>query len=117
MPYSHKRSPEKRKERKEKFKAFEQKKSESDTIRGIVKDLNQRDLLTGEIIYCQTNEAAVKQALAIGVYSIEVAHIESKHVKSKPERILLPISQEAIDQINFEYGEVLNRAVEPCWWR
>ena len=117
MPYSHKRSPEKRKERKEKFKAFEQKKSETDTIRGIVKDLNQRDLLTGEIIYRRENEATIKEALASGTYLVEVARPENKHIKSKPERIVLPISQEAIDRINFEYGEVLNRGIVPCWWR
>ena len=103
-------------ERQEKFKAFEEKKAESDAIRGIVKDLNQRDLFTSEIIYSQKNEAAIKQALASGTYTFEESHFISKHVTSKPEKTLSSISQKAIDRIHFEYGEVLNRGYEPCWW-
>lgn len=110
------RSPEGKRKQQKRFKEFEEKKAESDAIRGIVKDLNQRDLFTSEIIYSQANEKAIKQALSIGTYSFEESHFISKHVTSKPEKKLEPISQKAIDRIHFEYGEVLNRGYEPCWW-
>jgi hypothetical protein len=108
MPYSHRRSPEKRKERRERFKSFEQRKKEADTIRGIVKDLNQRDLLTGEIIYSKENEKSVKAALAAGTFACEDWRGDKQQV---------PLSSNLISKIvAYEYGEVLNRAIEPCWW-
>ncbi len=91
---------------------------QKDAIRGIIKDLNQRDLLTGEIIYRKDNEQAIKVALAVGTYSVEVPQFESKHLKKSPEKIVMPFEQAIIDQVfKCEYGEVLNRAIEPCWWR
>jgi len=76
-------------------------------------------LLTGEIIYSQENETSVKNALAVGTYSLEVERIESKHVKAKPDKICLNIDSKLAEKIaaSYVYGEVLNRAIEPCWWR
>jgi hypothetical protein len=91
---------------------------QKDAIRGIIKDLNQRDLLTGEIIYRRENEFAIKQALACGTYTVEVPAFESKHLLKSPEKTVLPLDQSLVNQVvKYEYGEVLNRAIEPCWWR
>ena len=104
----HKRSLEKREERRRKYQSFEQTKKERDTIRGIFKDLNQRDLLTGEIIMRKENEAAIQRALITETLVIE---------DWRGQKTAVPLDQSVVSQIVYEPGEVLNRAIEPCWWR
>ena len=114
----HKRNPTGKAKQKKRQEDFEKIQAEKDAIRGIVKDLNSHDLLTGEIIYSLANEVVVRQALAFGTFQIELPHFESKHIKSKPERLLLEITSEAIEEnFHYDYGEVLNRGITPCWWR
>lgn len=118
MPYSHKRSPEKRKARRLKYLNFEQKMKQKDTARAIIKDLNPRDPVTGEIIYDKANESKVKTELLTGKYCVEKEkRFDSPYVKNKPEKQWLDIDPEIFDDFSFAQGEVLNRSSEPCWWR
>ena len=86
--------------------------AEYDTARSIIKNLCPRDPPTGEIAYTRENEGEVKTALLAGVYCVE-----KQGLGKKLERVWFDISPEIVDNVNYEYGEVLNRPVTPCWWR
>lgn len=94
MPYSHKRSPEKIKERRERRVSFEERMKAIDDARAIVKDNCQRDLVTGEIAYEKSKESTIERALKVRFEGLVPTHA-----------------------LAHEDGEVLNRAILPCWWR
>jgi len=111
-------------QRNEKYKSFEQRKKEADTIRGIAKDLNQRDLYNGEIIFNKKNEASIQTAILTAQYCMEkekpiLSPNDKKRKKhDRVERTLFKIDLGVADKILvYEDGEVMNRAVIPCWWR
>ena len=68
MPYSHNRSEEKKKERKQKSKSFIERRKEKDAARGIVKDLCHRDFITGEIVYSHSKDPQIRKAFEEGVF-------------------------------------------------
>jgi len=115
----HRRSSEKLKKRKQEFKEFEQRKKEEDTVRSIIKDLNQRDPVTGEIAYDHANTSEIKHAILTGVYCYEEpARFASPHCPAKTEKVWASIDKKFVETLSdFEQGELLNRALNPCWWR
>lgn len=115
MPYSHKRSPKKKRERYSKYCSFEQRKAEADTIRGIIKDNCRRDLVTGEIAYETKNLPKIQTALSTGQFSIEktvnVDGFYEKHIRHRAEKVWFNIDKAEAKKLveRLEEGEVLNR--------
>lgn len=122
MPYSHRRSPEKLRERRLRRLDYESKMAEKDTIRGIIKDNCRRDNVTGEIAYNPRDKSNIEAALVGEQFRIEkqvaAGSVYEKHLKVKTEKIWNPINQELASDVlsAIEAGEVLNRAVTPRWW-
>lgn len=91
---------------------------EKDAARAIVKDLSHRDPVTGEVTFDPKLKGNIHTALLSGKYRVEVETVISPHVKPRTEKFWLDIDCDVADLVlDREEGEVLNRAVEPCWWR
>jgi ATP-dependent 26S proteasome regulatory subunit len=114
-----KRSKNKQLKDKQRFKPFEQRMAEIDTAKDIIRNLNQRDLLTGEITFNQTNNSTVIQTLTKTQYSLDRdIPGANKHCKRQTERVWFNFDLDVDNLLlTFEHGEVLNRPIEPCWWR
>lgn len=118
----HKRSPQGKQKRAQRFQSYEERTSEKDTIRGIIKDNCRRDNVTGEIAYNPKDLWNIKRALDGEQYRTEkqvIANSQySKHLDKRTEKIWTPINQELASDVlaGIEAGEVLNRAVIPRWW-
>jgi len=91
--------------------------AELDTARSIVKSLSQKNPANGEIVYVKGNEGKIVDAVLAGLYYIDKDLAVSPHSKWRKERFWFSIDPETVDKMKFEYGQVLNCSVTPCWWR
>ena len=96
---------------------------EKDTARAIVKDLCQRDHITGEIAYQTKNKAVIEIELLTKKYCYEeevpLLSPNKKKLKHKDrfKQTLEFIDPKVIDNtLDHVDGEVLNRTIQPCWW-
>jgi hypothetical protein len=92
---THLRSKQSRQKRTQRKKlSFEQKLKEKDLARSIVKELNIKDYTTGEIAFTIEMEKTVTEQLKHTFHGVIPVHA-----------------------ISHDFGEVLNRGIDPCWWR
>jgi hypothetical protein len=110
-----------REHKERRYKQFEEKMSEKDTARAIVKSLSIRDIKNGDIIFHEANLSNIKLALIGGKYSIDKPTFVTKHGKRKQkvERLWFDIDETVADKTVdvLENGQVLNCPFMPCWWR
>ena len=105
-------------------KRFFKKMKEIDTARAIVKDLNPRDPETGEVTYLKENKGIIETKLLATQFCVDVIDkIQvnsplSKHVRVERYPVWSYIDCKVIDKVlSLDESEVLNRGIEPCWWR
>lgn len=105
-------------------KRFFQKMKELDTARAIVKDLNPRDPVTGEVTFIEKNRGKIESELLVVKYCVDVVNqiqINSplvKHIQVEQHQVWEKISCKTIDKVlKHADSEILNCGIEPCWWR
>ncbi|MFA5365622.1 MAG: hypothetical protein WC325_10630 [Candidatus Bathyarchaeia archaeon] len=97
---------------------------ELDTARAIVKDLNPRDPVTGEVVFIEKNRDKIESKLLASkfcyekVNQIQVNSPLVKHIRVEQYPIWEEITCKTINKVlAHPDSEVLNSAFEPCWWR
>lgn len=119
----HKRTEKGQLKQRKRIVSFEHKIRERDTARAIVKDLCQRDPVSGEISFQQKKKAQITNVLLAVKYVVETEcpnlspNVKRKHI-DRYVSDWFEIDVSTVDAVlQREDGEVLNRAILPCWWR
>ena len=97
---------------------------EIDTARAIVKDLNPRDPITGDVTFLKENRKLVENTLLSVQFCVDVINqvqVNSplaKHVRIERYPVWSLLSDKTINYVlKHPDSEVLNCPIEPCWWR